>query len=122
MLERIALTQGLPEFITVGNGTEFISKALNAWAYENGVKLHFIRPVKPTQNAYIENFNGKFRDECLNEHIFVSLDNARIKIDNWRRDYNDNRPHRSLNNMTPNEFVASFQTEITNSQLALSGG
>ena len=122
VLERIALTRGLPEVITVDNGPEFISKAMDAWAYENGVKLHFIQPGKPTQNAYIESFNGKFRDECLNEHVFISLDDARLKIENWRLDYNANRPHRSLNNMTPNEFAASFQTEITNSHLALSAG
>ena len=122
VLERIALTRGLPEVITVDNGPEFISKAMDAWAYENGVKLHFIQPGKPTQNAYIESFNGKFRDECLNEHVFVSLDDARLKVENWRIDYNANRPHRSLNYMTPNEFAASFQTEITNTQLALSVG
>ena len=87
-----------------------------------GVKLNFIQPGKPTQNAYIESFNGKFRDECLNEHAFVSLDDARLKVENWRIDYNANRPHRSLNNMMPNEFAASFQTEITNTQLALSTG
>ena len=122
VLERIALTRGLPEVITVDNGPEFISKAMDAWAYANGVKLHFIQPGKPTQNAYIESFNGKFRDECLNEHVFVSLDEARIKIENWRLDYNANRPHRSLNNMTPNEFAASFLTEIPNAQLAQSVG
>lgn len=108
VLERIVLTRGLPEVITVDNGPEFISKAMNAWAYANGIKLHFIQAGKPTQNAYIESFNGKFRDECLDEHVFVSLDDARTKIETWRLDYNANRPYRSLNNMTPEEFAASF--------------
>lgn len=122
VLERVALTRGLPDVITVDNGPEFISKALDAWAHSNGVKLHFIQPGKPTQNAYIESFNGKFRDECLNEHVFVSLCDAQKKIEDWRQDYNANRPHRSLRQLTPNEFAASFQTEITNPQLALSVG
>jgi putative transposase len=126
VLECIALTRGLPEVITVDNGPEFVSRAMDAWAYANGIKLHFIQPGKPTQNAYIESFNGKFRDECLNEHVFISLEDARSKIENWRLDYNANRPHRSLNNLTPNEFAASFQqqekAEITNQDMALSVG
>lgn len=121
VLERVALTRGLPEVITVDNGPEFISKAVDAWAYTNGVKLNFIQPGKPTQNCYIESFNGKFRDECLNEHVFVSLHDAREKIENWRQDYNANRPHRSLKQLTPEEFAARFrrqnETEITNHEL-----
>lgn len=113
VLDRIALTRGLPEVITVDNGPEFISKAMDAWAYEKRVKLHFIQPGKPTQNAYIESFNGKFRDECLDEHIFLSLEDARRKIEAWREDYNADRPHRSLNNMTPIEFATSLSDEIT---------
>jgi len=118
VLDRVALTRGLPEVITVDNGPEFISKALDLWAFENKVKLRFIQPGKPTQNAYIESFNGKFRDECLNEHVFVSLEGARKTIESWRRDYNTNRPHSSLDNMTPEEFSADFKqaqkTEIAN--------
>lgn len=91
VLERVALTRGLPDLITVDNGPEFISKALDAWAHANGVKLHFIQPGKPTQNAYIESFNGKFRDECLNEHVFTSLHDAQVKIENWRQDYKDRK-------------------------------
>ena len=121
VLERVALTRGLPDLITVDNGPEFISKALDAWAHANGVKLHFIQPGKPTQNAYIESFNGKFRDECLNEHVFTSLHDAQTKIESWRQDYNENRPHRSLKQLTPNEFAARFnqqeKTEITNLKL-----
>jgi len=111
VLERIALTQGLPEVITVDNGPEFISKALDLWAYENNVKLRFIQPGKPTQNAYIESFNGKFRDECLNDNVFVSLQNAREIIESWRVDYNTARPHSSLNDKTPEEFSRTFLKE-----------
>lgn len=106
ILERMALTRGLPEVITVDNGPEFISKALDLWAFENNVRLRFIQPGKPVQNAYIESFNGKFRDECLNDNVFVSLNSARQIIENWRLDYNSERPHKSLNKMTPEEFAA----------------
>ena len=109
VLDRVALTRGLPEVITVDNGPEFISKALDLWAFENKVKLRFIQPGKPTQNAYIESFNGKFRDECLNEHVFVSLYKAQEIIESWRKDYNANRPHSSLGNMSPKEFSAAFR-------------
>lgn len=126
VLERVSLTRGLPDVITVDNGPEFISKAVDAWAYANGVKLHFIQPGKPTQNAYIESFNGKFRDECLNEHVFASLHDAQQKIETWRQDYNVNRPHRSLNQLTPEEFAARFnqnqKIEITNHEVELSVG
>jgi len=95
----------IPKRIKVDNGSEFISKALDKWAYENQVALEFSRPGKPTDNAYIESFNGSFRDECLNVHWFMSLEDAREKIEIWRCDYNEFRPHSSLGNMTPNEFA-----------------
>jgi putative transposase len=121
VLDRIALVRGLPQVITVDNGPEFISKALDLWAVENKVRLRFIAPGKPVQNAFIESFNGRLRDECLNEHIFVNLHNAQQIIESWRQDYNTNRPHSSLNDMTPEEFSAEFfrkqQSEITNLQL-----
>lgn len=120
-LDRMALVHGLPQVIVVDNGPEFISKALDLWAIENKVRLKFIAPGKPTQNAYIESFNGKFRDECLNEHVFVNLHNAQQIIETWRKDYNAIRPHKSLKNRTPEEFSAEFfrnqQTEITNLEL-----
>lgn len=125
VLERVSLTRGLPDVITVDNGPEFISKALDIWAFDNNVKLHFIQPGKPTQNAYIGSFNGKFRDECLNEHVFVGLHDAQRKIEAWRLDYNTTRPHRSLKQLTPEEFAASFnqqQAEITNLELVQSMG
>jgi putative transposase len=105
VLDRAAEEYGLPETIVCDNGPEFISKALDRWAYERGVKLHFIQPGKPTQNAFVESFNGKFRDECLDEHWFVSLADAREKIEVWRRDYNSARPHSELGDLTPEEFV-----------------
>ena len=87
--------------IVLDNGPELTSKALDQWAYERGVRLHFIDPGKPQQNGFIESFNGKFRDECLNEHWFLSLADARRIIEDWRIDYNQNRPHCSLGNLTP---------------------
>ena len=111
VLERIAMTRGLPEAITVDNGPEFISKALDLWAYQNNVKLRFIEPGKPTQNAYIESFNGKFRNECLNDNVFVSLHSAQKIIETWRLDYNSERPHSSLNGMAPTEFARTFEKE-----------
>jgi putative transposase len=105
-LGEIGQMAGLPEIISVDNGPEFISKALDAWAYQRGVKLTFIRPGKPVENAYIESFNGRFRDECLNENWFMSLDHARRIIEAWRVDYNHARPHSALGYMTPEEFTS----------------
>ncbi|WP_420810793.1 IS3 family transposase [Croceicoccus ponticola] len=106
-MDRIASVRGAPRVIRVDNGPEFISKALDRWAYENGVTLDFSRPGKPTDNAFVESFNGRFRDECLNTHWFLSLADARSKIDAWRRDYNECRPHTSLGWLTPAEFASS---------------
>ena len=104
-LERLAKQCGYPKMITVDNGSEFTSKALDAWAYAHGVKLDFIRPGKPVENAVMESFNGRFRDECLNTQVFVSLHDARQKIETWRIDYNEHRPHGSLGDLTPQEFA-----------------
>jgi putative transposase len=106
VLERVSKEHGKPRAIQVDNGPEFISKDVDLWAYWNHVKLDFSRPGKPTDNAYIESFNARFRLECLNEHWFMSLDDAREKAERWRRDYNQNRPHSSLGNVTPEEFAA----------------
>ena len=86
----------------------FARKTLDAWAYAAGVKIHFIRPGKPVENCYIESFNGKFRDECLNDHWFLSLDDAKTKIEAWRRDYNEVRPHSSLGDLTPKEYSSTI--------------
>ena len=96
--------------ITVDNGPEFDGQVLDKWAYRSGVQLSFIRPGKPNENAYIESFNGKFRDECLNEHWFISLSHARSIIEAWRIEYNTERPHSSLGNQTPEEFAAARRT------------
>ena len=87
------------------NGSEFISKPLDNWSYDNHVTLDFSRPGKPTDNAFIESFNGSFRDECLNVHWFLSLEDAREKIEAWRQEYNTFRPHSSLEDMTPEEWA-----------------
>jgi putative transposase len=100
-----ALTIGLPDVIRVDNGSEFISQAMDRWAYGNAVKLSFSRPGKPVDSAFIESFNGSFRDECLNVNWFLSIEDAREKIENWRKDYNRFRPHSSLDDMTPDEFT-----------------
>jgi putative transposase len=109
-LERVAKHSGYPKMITVDNGSEFSSKALDAWAYAHGIELDFIRPGKPVENAVIESFNGRFRDECLNANVFISLHDARQKIEAWRIDYNEHRPHGSLGNLTPREFAEKAAT------------
>jgi putative transposase len=109
VLDRIAGYRPLPRMIRVDHGPEFTSLALDAWAHARGVKLAFIQPGKPTQNAYIESFNGRFRDECLNDHWFLTLHEARVLIEAWREDYNSTRPHSSLGNITPAEFAAQHQ-------------
>ena len=104
VLERLRETQGLPRALVMDNGPEFTSKAMEAWAQGSGVRLHFITPGRPTENGYIESFNGKFRDECLNRHWFLDLADARVTIEDWRTDYNLDRPHSSLGYLTPLEF------------------
>jgi putative transposase len=98
--------------ITVDHGTEFQSRALEDWAYRRGVQLDFIRPGKPVENAFIESFNGRLRDECLNVHQFASLAEAQRIIDMWRVDYNQRRPHSSLGHLTPEEFVQQRQVSM----------
>ncbi len=113
VLDAIADVRGYPKTLVMDNGTELTSLVMLCWARDRKVRLHYIQPGKPTQNAYIESFNGKFRDECLNEHEFSTLDEAREIIESWRQDYNTVRPHRALKNQTPEEFVRGLQ--ITNS-------
>lgn len=105
VLEEIGDQEGFPGFIITDNGPEFAGKALDEWAYQRKIKLSPITPGKPIENAYIESFNGRFRDECLNEHWFVSLAHARQIIEEWRMDYNHFRPHSSLGNLSPEEFI-----------------
>lgn len=104
VMDRLIEYHGRPQVIRTDNGSEFMSRAVDAWAYKNGIKQDFINPGKPVENCYIESFNGKFRDECLNQHYFTSMIEAREIIEMWREDYNTVRPHQSLNNLTPQEF------------------
>ncbi len=109
VLDRVIGERGAaPAEIVMDNGPELTSKALDQWAYERGVQLRFIAPGKPQQNGYIESFNGKLRDECLNEHWFTTLYDAREKVEAWRVEYNRERPHSSLGNQTPEAFRRSL--------------
>ena len=101
----------LPKSITVDNGTEFFSKAMDRWAYFRNVKLDFINPGKPVENAFIESFNGRLRDECLNLHMFFSIPETQEILEKWRVDYNRMRPHSALNFTTPSEFRALFESK-----------
>jgi putative transposase len=105
VLERLRAVRGLPERLVSDNGPEFTGQAVDNWAYQHRVQWQFIEPGKPVQNAYVESFNGKFRDECLNEHWFERLEQARVIVEDWRRDYNEERPHSSLGQRTPREFA-----------------
>jgi putative transposase len=128
VLQRLADSRGLPRSITVDHGPEFEGQVLDSWAYEAGVQLSFIRPGKPNENAYIESFNGKFRDECLNEHWFASLPQARAAIAIWRQDYNEVRPHSSCQRMPPAKFAALHRQhaddamQTTNNSINLATG
>jgi putative transposase len=112
VLDRLALDRGLPESITVDHGPEFDGKVLDEWSYRRQVRLDFIRLGKPNENAYIESWNGKFRDECLNEHWFISLPHAREIISAWRQEYNTARTHSSLGDITPAEFAAAYRQRV----------
>lgn len=122
VLERLRHVRGLPKEIVVDNGSEFTCRAMIIWACNAGVNLHFIKPGKPTQNALIESFNGKFRDECLNLHWFTSLDDANRIIQVWKHDYNNGRPHSSLRNLTPVAFARSLEEKFLSGQNPVSQG
>lgn len=113
ILEDLAYDRTLSKSIRVDNGPEFTSKVLDQWAYSNGVTLDFIRPGKPTDNAFIESFNGSVRAACLNKNWFLSLDDAKEKTEAWRVDYNEHRPHSALGNLAPKEFASSGQASLT---------
>lgn len=105
----------VPAVVRCDNGPEFWSRAFQAWAHEK-VQIDFIEPGKPQQNAFVESFNGKFREQCLNENIFFSLDHAREVINEWRDIYNDFRPHRSLKGKTPKEFEREHQNQYQHAE------
>ena len=112
VLDRLVTTRGTPAAITVDNGPELAGKALDAWAYRHDVTLNFITPGKPVENAFLESFNGKFRDECLSQHWFLSLPDARVHVERYRRDYNEVRPHRALDARTPTEFAREHSVTV----------
>ncbi len=105
LLDRLAMVRGLPHVIRTDNGKEFCGRAMLTWAHRRGIKLALIEPGKPNQNAYIESFNGRFRDECLNEHWFTSMAHARSVIETWRREYNEERPKKALGGLTPAAYA-----------------
>jgi putative transposase len=119
VLDRLADTRGLPRAIVLDNGPEFRSRALDEWAHTHGVALQFIDPGKPVQNAYIESFNGRLRDECLNQHWFLTLADARYTIEAYRRSYNEARPHGALAGRTPAEYAGEIERKTTTPTLTL---
>jgi putative transposase len=118
VLERLRADRGLPRYMSVDNGPEFTGKALEQWAYSHGVALDFSRPGTPTDNPFIESFNGKLRAECLDQHHFASIEEAQVLIESWRRDYNEYRPHRALGGLTPSEYEGQFYHRKTAMKLA----
>jgi len=114
VLDRLALTRGLPQVIRTDNGKEFCGKAMVTWACERGVQLRLIQPGKPNQNAYVESFNGRLRDECLNEHWFIHLLHARTVIETWRREYNEERPKKALGGQTPSAYAKQLASATIN--------
>ena len=110
VLDNLAITRGLPRVLRTDNALEFCGRAMLTWAHAHGVTLRLIEPGKPTQNAYSEAFNGRFRDECLNEHWFTSLPHARAIIEDWRREYNDERPKKTLGGLTPTAYARQLTT------------
>jgi putative transposase len=114
VLDWLVMTRGKPEVITVDNGPEFAGMTIDRWAYQNNVTLDFIQPGKPIQNAFIESFNGRLRHECLNQHYFVLLQEAKTVIENWRIEYNTFRPHGSSNGLTPEQFSSAWRENQPN--------
>ena len=108
ILNKIAVKRGVPERIYCDNGSEFSGRLVDLWAYSNQVILEFSRPGKPTDNAFIESFNGSLRDECLNVHWFDDLTDAQEKLQTWQNEYNESRPHKALNNLSPLEFAVQW--------------
>ncbi len=121
ILDRVLGHEPVPRSITGDHGTEFQSRALEDWAYRRGVQLDFIRPGKPVENASIESLNGRLRDECLNVHQFASLAEAQTILEVWRCDYNQQRPHSSLGDLTPNEFIVKRQASQIAEEVVCSG-
>ena len=117
-LEGVVGERGAPKSITVDNGSEFTSRAMEAWTYRHGIHLDFIRPGKPVENGFIESFNGRLRDECLNVEVFFTLEDVREKLERWRQDYNLTRPHSALGDQAPASFAAAWSDSTPSSELA----
>ena len=117
LLDGICAQRGRPSIVRSDNGKEFTGRAMLTWAHRNGVALKLIEPGKPNQNAYVESFNGRLRDECLNEHWFTSLAHARIEIERWRREYNEERPKKSLGGLPP----AVYAKQLAAKAISMSG-
>ena len=111
-LDRIGQREGYPETITCDNGPEFCSRAFDQWAHLHGIRIDYIRPGKPTENGFIESFNARLRDECLNGSLFWSVADAKETLEGWRRDYNTCRPHSGLQNLTPAAFAAASERSV----------
>ncbi len=122
VLDAAARIRDLPKTIRTDQGPEFTGKSMDAWAYARGIELRLIEAGKPTQNAYVESFNGKFRDECLNEHWFRTLAQARAAVAAWRSDYNQRRPHSALAYRTPAEFAAAWRSRHAGSAMQVAEG
>jgi transposase InsO family protein len=120
VLDQLALSRGLPQVLRTDNGPEFCGRTMLTWAHERGLTLRLIEPGKPNQNAYIESFNGRFRDECLNEHWFTSVAHARALIETWRCEYNDERPKKALGGLTPTAFAQQL-TKRTDRETVTAG-
>lgn len=117
ILDEVCAKRGKPAIIRTDNGPEFVGKAMLNWSFRMGVQLKLIEPGKPNQNAYVESFNGRLRDECLNEHWFTSLAHAKAVIEDWRREYNEQRPKKSLGGLTP----ASYAKQMAQKALTMAG-
>ena len=122
LLDQAACFRGYPQVVRTDNGPEFTSRAFMAWTQRHGIEHRLIEPGKPMQNGYIESFNGKFRDECLNEHWFTSLVQAREVIADWRRDYNEVRPHSSCGRIPPAQFAANHRAQTGNNAVPFNPG
>ncbi len=118
-LDHLAAERGLPGVLRTDNALEFCGRAMLTWAHERGVTLRLIEPGKPNQNAYVESFNGRFRDECLNEHLFTNLAHAQAVIETWRREYNEERPKKQLGGLTPARYARKLATERSTVTLGL---
>jgi len=116
-LERLREGGSCPQVISVDNGSEFVSRKLDEWAFANGVQLDFINPGRPIENSFIESFNGRLRDECLNVNVFHSIEDARERLEQWRVDYNTRRPHGSLGDLTPCEYAERFRNLATEGKI-----